>query len=285
MRDTETIDQTARQAALDAAQATLWPPLEGMARALTGEYKDADLARVSAGMGTGRPEPPGASQWHIDGRWQYGTGPVSATSLDRACRTAIRRREYAPREAGEGLQEGQRLELALRRRLRGPSYSRGGKERTANSTTFDASLRRLALMGKLSKRPKSCPSCEGTGVDLEYLNLTELPCPECIGTGRRAIQYRKPRIGRDWCDDGRFAYTLDGTVLDADSTPRTLTMTLTDRVEQRAAKVRARAFVKRGRPDVGGKCAQRRHKWNEDTTQKWCVKCGKIAKKTKFVPV
>jgi adenosylcobinamide amidohydrolase len=56
---------------------------------------------------------------------------------------------------------------------------------------------------------------------------------------------------------------------------------LTDNVKRRDDRVRARAFLphKPGRKNTGAACARRVHKWNHDSTQKWCTRCGKTVKK------
>lgn len=270
--DRDTIDQTARAAALAVACDTFWPSTPSVRSPFTG-YRDAELARISDGMGTGRPNAPDHATWRVGSRRAKPAHYVPCNVDDAYYRGAILEREYNPSKPGQGEHEARNLEKRFRREQRGQH---------AGSTTFDASMRRLQLAGKLAKQERSCKACEGTGVDLEYLNITELPCPECIGTGRRAITQRR-RKWTGWCDPDRFCYTLELTTLDTSQEPATLTMLLHDREEARKQRVRVKAFTpKPGRKNTGAGCARRVHKWNEDATQKWCHRCGKVSLKKRI---
>ena len=277
------IDPIARAAALVRAGDTFHGPF---VPAMGTHHSDSYDAYGIAPMGTtGRPESaPCVTATDLGDTSTSSLVPIPSHAADKLLadhvrrygRTQRKRPDETPEEAKvrrvKADQRQARVEIRLRRKLR---------RMDGGATTYEASIRRLALQGKLGKQEKSCPECNGTGIDPQFLNIAnDVPCDACIGTGRRAIISRhKPLVG--FLDPYRYAYTLDGTTLDAESDPRTLTMLLQDNLEKRQDRIRARAFKGPvGRRDKGARCARRVHTWNHDATQKWCVKCGKTVKKT-----
>ena len=262
--DLDKINPEARAIALAMAGDTFSGPLSTLRAPFAG-YSNRDLATISDAMGTSRPEYRDSASWRIVGERGEACMMPPSDSADKTLSAEIRWREFSPRRPGDGEKEAKRLEARLLRFLR---------KLDGGATTYEASIRRLALNGRLSK-DKPCEECNGTGYDPEYVNLGNIDCAACIGTGKNPITPRKRKLA-GFLDDTRFKYTLDGTTLDADSTPRTLTMVLTDTLEARKVKTMAKAFTaKRGRKNSGARCGQGHHKWNEDSTQKWCIRCGK----------
>jgi len=260
--DPDAIDEIARQRALEAAQYTVH---ESASRGpLRGDYASSDLAATSAALGTGRPALPGALDWRIAGERGTTCEHVPADASDKNIRAEVTWREWSPKRAGQGEREAMSLERGLRKLLR---------KLDGGATTYEASIRRLALNGRLSK-DKACSECAGSGFDVELINIANLPCAACCGTGKNPITLRKRQLV-GFLDETRYTYTLDGVTMDADAEPPKLTMLLTDRLDAKNVRVMARAFgKKRGRPETGGACRKRAHTWNEDSTRKWCTKCG-----------
>lgn len=223
------------------------------------EYANKDLETASLGMRTGQDS-------KLDNHVILGTRANQAISLvanasDQSIRRAVRRVEWSPKVPGEGLQEALILESRIAGKLR---------KLDGGASTYEASIRRLALNGRLSKETV-CPECHGKGIDPEFINLGEVQCAACIGTGKAPIVGRKRKLA-GFYDDARFYLSDDGK-------------TLGDRVEDRRTKTRAKAFTaKPGRKESGGLCKQRKHSWQQSKSMKWCSKCGKQSVRFKLVP-
>lgn len=252
--ETDVIDADARAKALAAAQDTFWPPITDTTVSWTDSYEKYGIVPMGA---TKRPAL--AGEWTNGGHNAVAVLSFPADSVDGPIRQEVKHREWNPKRPGDGERESLRLEKRLRKLIR---------RLDGGASTYEASIRRLALLGRLSKRPKSCPECNGTGFDPEFLNLGEVQCAACIGTGHAAIVAHKQPL-RGYLDPYRFRRDEAGNLI--------------DREAERSEKLRDKASRKVKR-DHSARCARRVHKWNEDQKQRWCTVCGKVSLKYRIVP-